>query len=1128
MAHPGSAAGCSLNRASRCTSVRVAWHSRRVPLLISQRASDSCNAAIAWLVADPTPAWIVGASRHAAATLRLRAVEAFGRAALGWEVGSLRSFSVRGALPQLASVGQRPAQGLALHALAARALHEMDSAALGRYAPIAKLPGTAGAVARVRDELRLSGGSSEDLRSVDPALAAIVGHVEGLRATAKLADTTDILQAAAKAPPQARLLLLDLSPKWSAELALLRAWIAACDPASCFATMAAGDPAIAALSGAYQDVQRMPVAEKAAVGLTTLASVQQRLFVEASETTELTVADANPSEVADTNSAEGVEIFDAPEEARECVEVARRIQQAAAQGVRYDQVAVLLRQPEVYRAPLVEALKRAEIPARFQRGTVLPDPAGRALLALLDCRAQHYSARAFGEYLSLGVIPGVIPEGISEIAPGREAGSRHWSVASDLGRDALVDEVCAQTPPTAVEAIDLQVDQVAGTLRVPEFWESLLVDAAVIGGRDRWNKRLSALERQLEFSISLSNDDDPRRRSLQDKANALARLRRFALPILDLLAALPERAPWRDWLPALDTLAHRALREPASVIEVLAELRPMESVGPVDLAEVQLVLGRRLLELTVRPTRADTGVFVGTVDDAAGHAFEVVLIPGMAERLFPPHLVQDPLLPDQKRRALKALNLPTRLHHAEQERQRLRVACRAARKQLFVSWPSADAARGRPRVPSFYALEIERAARGRLPSFAELKKRARLASSTVLGWPAPDDPMVAIDEAEFDLAWIRSLARQPQPGGAAYLLAANSHLPRALKRRARRWNTPKWTHSDGLIFADSQADSAASRLARYRPEQKAFSATALQRFAVCPYQAALYSVFGLAPREEPEPVEDLNPLQRGSLIHDIQFHLLSRLRTERQLPLDHPQRLAYARAVLRETVSTIADRHAEILAPAIDRVWQDAIADITADLDEWLGRMHEQADWEPIYFELAFGLPADQDQERDPESVAEPLQLDVGVRIRGSIDLVERQGKMLRATDYKTGRVPRYVERGLVLSGGRALQPLFYALALEKLFPEALVTGGRLYYCTTRGGFDVRDVSLNDDTRQRAADFVALVDRYVEAGFFPAAPIEDGCKYCDYAPVCGPAESIRVARKDSRRLEPLTQIRNQR
>jgi hypothetical protein len=48
-------------------------------------------------------------------------------------------------------------------------------------------------------------------------------------------------------------------------------------------------------------------------------------------------------------------------------------------------MAVLLRAPQTYLGVLEHALDRAGIPAWFHRGTRRPDPAGRALLALLAC-----------------------------------------------------------------------------------------------------------------------------------------------------------------------------------------------------------------------------------------------------------------------------------------------------------------------------------------------------------------------------------------------------------------------------------------------------------------------------------------------------------------------------------------------------------------------------------------------------------------------------------------------------------------------------------------------------------------------------------------------------------------------
>ena len=100
-----------------------------------------------------------------------------------------------------------------------------------------------------------------------------------------------------------------------------------------------------------------------------------------------------------------VEVFSAPGESRECVEIARRVLALARNGMPFDRIAVLLRSPEEYRAHLQEAFSRARIPAHFARGAVRPDPAGRAFYSLLKCAAEGLSARRFAEYLSLAQVP---------------------------------------------------------------------------------------------------------------------------------------------------------------------------------------------------------------------------------------------------------------------------------------------------------------------------------------------------------------------------------------------------------------------------------------------------------------------------------------------------------------------------------------------------------------------------------------------------------------------------------------------------------------------------------------------------------------------------------------------------
>jgi CRISPR/Cas system-associated exonuclease Cas4 (RecB family) len=244
-----------------------------------------------------------------------------------------------------------------------------------------------------------------------------------------------------------------------------------------------------------------------------------------------------------------------------------------------------------------------------------------------------------------------------------------------------------------------------------------------------------------------------------------------------------------------------------------------------------------------------------------------------------------------------------------------------------------------------------------------------------------------------------------------------------------------------------------------------------------------------------------------------------------------------ARATLDRTLDRVAEQYREELAPAIQRVWQDEVESMRADLRMWLEQTAAtHAEWEPIAFELAFGLK--RDPANDPRSVETEVTLAEGWRLRGIVDLVERRrggtapprGEVapgaapdLRVTDYKTGR--DYTKRNLVVGGGEMLQPVIYGLAVEHLL-AARVVESRLYYCTRAGGFSERVVTLSGEARGRGAEVLGLIDRAIAAGFLPPAPRARACGICDFRDVCGPHEEIRVRLKEQARLDELRALRD--
>jgi ATP-dependent helicase/nuclease subunit B len=436
------------------------------------------------------------------------------------------------------------------------------------------------------------------------------------------------------------------------------------------------------------------------------------------------------------------------------------------------------------------------------------------------------------------------------------------------------------------------------------------------------------------------------------------------------------------------------------------------------------------------------------------------------------------------------------------------------------SYPRVDLDQGRPRVPSFYALEVLRAAEGKLPGFDELASRAASQPVTRLSWPAPANPADAIDDAEFDLAVLDKLVDADPlttTGAANYLLGANVHLGRALRARARRW-LRRWTPADGLVDPDAAALAA---LGKHQLSARSYSPTALQHFAACPYRFFLQAIHRLEPREEPEAIETLDPLTRGSIFADVQYEILSALRELDVLPVT-PEDLDDASGLLDEKLDEVAAERHDELAPAIERVWLDGIESIRADLREWLRRAAEDSEhWRPEWFELGFGL-SDR-AKADPHSSPDPVVIEGGLSLRGSIDLLERDpAGQIRVTDHKTGKVR--AEKHFVIGGGKTLQPVLYALAAESVLDEK-ISAGRLYYCTAAGGYEERVVEINDEAHKAARDFVAIVKESLETGFLPAAPGDRECDWCDYKRVCGPYEERRSRIKPKARLNSLTRLR---
>ena len=343
----------------------------------SSRAAARLERAREWLCARARGerVLVVAATQDGAAEMVRDATRLAG-AAFGWQRFTLGRLAAVIAAETLAARGLSPLSALGVEAVCARVVQRMRGR-LGRFEPIAGQPGLPRALSRSLQELRLAGARPGG------DLGALLAAYEAELDEARLADRAGVFRLALEAEsPLFALpaLLVDLPLRAALEERLVGRLCA-----EVLAVAPRGD------EGRISRALGVAAVALAEPQDSSLARVQQRLFEEGAE--------ALPP------LGDDVLLLSAPGESRECVEIARLLLREAERGVPFDRMAVLLRAPSQYRALLEEALSRAGVPAHFATGTLRPDPAGRAFLALLACAAEGLSARRFAEYLSLGEVP---------------------------------------------------------------------------------------------------------------------------------------------------------------------------------------------------------------------------------------------------------------------------------------------------------------------------------------------------------------------------------------------------------------------------------------------------------------------------------------------------------------------------------------------------------------------------------------------------------------------------------------------------------------------------------------------------------------------------------------------------
>jgi ATP-dependent helicase/DNAse subunit B len=800
-------------------------------------------------------------------------------------------------------------------------------------------------------------------------------------------------------------------------------------------------------------------------------------------------------------------VLSCPHETAEAREIAReavRLKRDA--GIPFHEMAVLARDAASYLPLLASVFTQVGIPYYLREGLPLSQvAAGRSILAALRLPEGEYTRVKVMQWLTSGALD-----------------------------------------PRALDA--------DGSIAAVSLWDRISAEAGIVAGEAQWRERLQ--QQLANYCARLEAAGEERKPALQYRIEQAENLASF---MERLFAAGNEWRGQQTWTTLADasaTFLRRFCpvnREREQVEDMLFSLRHLDHFGQrVTLEEfaaaATAALGNRSVHVG---TLQQTGVHLLSLSAARHTRFRVVFVPGMTEGHFPMAGRQDPILLDEERRALSAnsgLSLPLKSLRPQEENLLFLLALEAAQERLVLTTARRDAVSGTERIPSHFLLAALETLAGRTISWEELNQGTAVSRfpfpvssektqqltfafsretgngkrETALPWVVflrsagllTHQASSALDAREFDLGKIRTCLDSAHPESSRYLERLSPNFARAVEAERAPAATPGLTVYEGML----STPECRRALAELFSPERVYSATALERYASCPYHFFLNDVLRLKELEEPSSEDELAAQEKGQLIHAILREFYSRMKAQKKLPLAAEHMEAYRQALKNSAEWPVA------AGQKGGRTLQQEL--ILEDLERYLlAEMERNEDWLPDDFERSFG-------QENQSSFALAL-VRQSIKLRGQIDRLDLSPdrRALRVVDYKSGG--RRHNLKVDLAGGAALQLPLYLFAAASLYPNIDLGQSTAEYChVTRAG-EWRSCTFSGaDLLQKQQDLREILETIVNGareGIFPRCPGGKGalaCDSCEYAAIGNPRrQAIEKRNQDDPRLDAFRRMR---
>ena len=647
-------------------------------------------------------------------------------------------------------------------------------------------------------------------------------------------------------------------------------------------------------------------------------------------------------------------------------------------GYRFDEIGVVARSFDQYRTRLQAVFDRHLIPFTSTAGRMLlREPLVKALLRLASLLSNNFERQAVLDVLA--------------------------SPFCRRDRDGLTIEPRPDVWQFVTAKLGIAQGKSEWSRLTGSAAASVLHEAATEGeaiGAERQDEHQSALLSLLAMALIEDCEQLPRRGSARVLTDAFTRLaqNRFVVPGL----TEPDQTDAEN-----DTELYRIGLLVKQALERLAQL---DSIGAEYSWEEWTELFRLALENQTVPIAQEPhqGVQVLDAMEARGLQFRALFVIGLNDHTFPRTVREDPFLRDRQRLVLAStlgFLVEEKLAGHEEEQLLFELLCRSATTRLFLSYQRADE-EGRVTAPSAFVSAALRDA-----SFIAAQKRSipRRLVERVDAEPASREALPLRDLA------LTLLLEGRDAGPVVDCLGQDRHLfvqGIAVQDLMER-DSPELGPFDGVLSPPVTMQAPV--------QQTGLSATALERYATCPFQFLSQHILRLEPVRAIRH-EHLPALTLGTLVHET-----LRLSYERLASLQWPDATvepAVLTDIIEKSAASVFSGHAATKGTGHALLWtmaQEQVVGLVAHVVRFDQDDYRSTGYRPYAFET------------EAEGV---LNLDAGsssLKVRGKLDRIDVRPDPpgVRIVDYKfkQGREMEPKDRNLLLGAARGyrLQPPLYA-----------------------------------------------------------------------------------------------------